>query len=201
MAKTAENTGRNEILDGTFSYIIEHGLENVHIRDLCKELGCSQGSIYYWFENKEGLILAAANYGLKTVSDKIFAYVFESISDLESFFGDVLGEIGKYKKELRFVYQMVASPVYGPLLRSKDVDYTQIYDDYSQKLAISFGGDAKQMEPLVYMFAAVVIDYIMWDSYKEAKIQIDFIYNCLCDIMTKKPRAEVTQSVMLVSEE
>ena len=105
------------ILDSTFNYLVKHGLENITIRELCKGTGIAQGSIYYWFSNKHDLICEATEYGLIKVVDKIFLYVFSNMENLRKFFDECLSEIDKYKNELRFIYQMAASPVYGVKVR------------------------------------------------------------------------------------
>lgn len=85
-----------------------------------------QGTLYYWFKDKTGIVCEAAQYGLKTVTDEIFEYVFASLNDLKGFFANCLDEISKYKKELRFIYQLAASPVYGEKIRKTGKDFNFI---------------------------------------------------------------------------
>ena len=82
------------------------------------------------FKDKTGIVCEAAQYGLKTVTDEIFEYVFASLNDLKGFFANCLDEISKYKKELRFIYQLAASPVYGEKIRKTGNDFNFIYDKY-----------------------------------------------------------------------
>ncbi|UKI35276.1 MAG: hypothetical protein L6V93_13855 [Clostridiales bacterium] len=42
------------------------------------------------------------------------------------------------KNELRFIYQMAASPVYGEKSAKKSKDFNLIYDRYAHKLAVVF---------------------------------------------------------------
>lgn len=165
------------ILDSTFNYLVKHGLENITIRELCKGTGIAQGSIYYWFSGKQDLICEATEYGLRKVVDKIFSYVFSNMKNLHEFFDDCLSEINKYKSELRFIYQMAASPVYGGKIRSKGQDLTLIYDKYVDMLALRLQCSTQELKPLVYLFISAVLDYVIWEDTVNTKMQLEFIYS------------------------
>ena len=110
------------VLENVFSFLVKQGLESASIREICKGTGIAQGSLYYWFDDKTTIICEATEYGLKKVTDEIFEYVFSSVDDLKGFFENCLDRISEYKEELRFIYQIVASPKYGERLR-KDGKY------------------------------------------------------------------------------
>jgi TetR/AcrR family transcriptional regulator, cholesterol catabolism regulator len=65
MATAAKKTGRNaaekrrrrgEVLDVAARMFAEKGYENTTSQDIGKELGMLRGSIYYYFDSKEGLL-------------------------------------------------------------------------------------------------------------------------------------------------
>lgn len=174
------------ILDSTFNYLVKHGLENITIRELCKGTGIAQGSIYYWFSGKQDLICEAAEYGLRKVVDKIFSYVFSNMKNLRKFFDECLSEINKYKNELRFIYQMAASPVYGEKIREKGHDFNFIYDKYTHKLSGVLSCDEEILRPLVYLFISAVLDYVIWEEKEKSQLQLDFIYSALPEMVKSR---------------
>lgn len=167
------------ILDSTFNYLVKHGLENITIRELCKGTGIAQGSIYYWFSCKQDLICEAAEYGLRKAVDEIFSYVFSNMKNLRKFFDECLSEINKYKNELRFIYQMAASPVYGEKIRVRGKDLDFIYDKYAKKLAVILECNPQMLKPLVYLFISAVLDYVIWEDTENTQMQLEFIYSAL----------------------
>ena len=173
------------ILDSTFNYLVKHGLENTTVRELCKYTGIAKGSIYYWFSNKQDLICEAAEYGLKKVVEKIFSYVFSNMENLREFFDECLLEINKYKSELRFIYQMAASPVYGRSIRGKGQDLNLIYDKYVEMLALRLQCSTKELKPLVYLFISAVLDYVVWEDTENTQMQLEFIYSVLTTNINK----------------
>ena len=174
-----QTTDKRELLRRTFPFLVKRGLENVTIRELCKGTGLVQGTLYYWFGDKTTIVCESAEYGLKKVTDKIFRYVYRSLDDLRGFFSNCLDEISKYKKELRFIYQMAASPVYGKKIRAAGGDINYIYEQYTQKLALRLGCEPELLKPLVYLFISAVLDYIIWDEKEKSQMQLEFIYSVL----------------------
>lgn len=168
-----------KILDKIFTFLVESGLENISVRELCKGTGIAQGSLYYWFEDKTEIICEATEYGLKKVTDEIFDYVFESISDLPKFFEECMKQISCYKKELRFIYQMAASPGYGQKIRKDGKYFKYMYERYADKVASILECDNDKVKPIVYLFVSAVCDYAIWEDENNAKTEIDFIYSIL----------------------
>ncbi len=178
-----QTTDKSELSARIFPYLVERGLENITIREVCRGTGIVQGTLYYWFKDKTGIVCEAAQYGLKTVTDEIFEYVFASLNDLKGFFANCLDEISKYKKELRFIYQLAASPVYGEKIRKTGKDFNFIYDKYTHRLSLLLGCDEQTLKPLVYLFISAVLDYVIWDEKEKSQLELNFIYSALPEIM------------------
>lgn len=166
----------SELLEGTFNYLIENGLENFSIRELCKYTGFSVGSVYYWVENKEELIISAAQYGLSKVSESIFDFVLESIDDLEGFFAECLERIEKSAVPLRLIFQIFTSPVYGPALTEHGNALNVVYSRYSHKISNIVNCTEKEMEALVHIFISVITDYVICNNLEATKISMNYLY-------------------------
>lgn len=174
---------KDEVLEKVFSFLVKSGLENVSIRELCRGTGIVQGSLYYWFTDKTTIICEAAEWGLKKVTDEIFDYVFSAVSDIPSFFSSCIERISKYKNELRFIYQMAASPVYGEYIRSGGKYFKGMYDRYAERLSLMLDCELERLKPLVYLFISSICDYAIWSDDENTQIEIDFIYSVLLQIM------------------
>ena len=186
-----QTTDKNSFLGRVFPVLVAQGLENITIRELCKASGIVQGTLYYWFKDKTSIVCEAAQYGLKMVTDEIFAYVFASLGDLRSFFTNCLDEVNRYQKELRFVYQLAASPVYGEKIRATGKEFNLIYDKYTRRLSARLGCDEAVLKPLVYLFISAVLDYVIWDEKEKSQMQLEFIYAALPEIMrARKTKTE-----------
>lgn len=179
MKNATYNIDEKEIMDTVFRFLVSCGLENISIRDLCKGTGYAQGSLYYWFGDRKNIICECTEYGLKKVTDEIFEYVFDNINNLPYFFANCLNFIEKYQKELRFIYQMASSPVYGEKIRIDGKYFKHMYDKYAKRLAEILKCDLQTLKPMVYLFISAVCDYAIWEDKNNAQTEIDFIYSVL----------------------
>ena len=178
-----QTTDKSELSEKVFPYLVKRGLENITIRELCKGTGIVQGTLYYWFNDKTTIVCEATEWGLTKVTNQIFEYVFASLNDLRNFFSNCLDEVSKYKKELRFIYQLAASPVYGEKIRADGKKLNFIYDKYTHRLSLILNCDEQLLKPLVYLFISAVLDYAIWDEKEKSQIQLEFIYSALPEIM------------------
>lgn len=71
----SQTADKSAFLERIFPFLVQRGLENVSIRELCKGTGIVQGSLYYWFGDKTNIVCEATEYGLKKVTKEIFEYV------------------------------------------------------------------------------------------------------------------------------
>ena len=75
-----------EFLEPSFQYLVKNGLENTSVRDLCKAMDISYGSIYYWFDGKDDIYTSVVEYGVGKAAKKLFNAAFEKMSNPELFF-------------------------------------------------------------------------------------------------------------------
>lgn len=189
-AATYKTTDAEEVLDKVFTFLVKQGLENASVREICKGTGIVQGSLYYWFEDKTKIICEATKYGLEKVTDEIFKYVFSSIDDLQGFFENILDHVSIFKNELRFIYQMVASPKYGAQIRCDGKYFKSMYDQYAVELAERLGYDIDRVKPIVYLLVSAILDYAVWDDVENVKCEIDFISSIASSVFARSPSKE-----------
>ncbi len=186
IVKNEVKNTKQQILEGTFDFLIKNGLENASIREICKHIGYSRGAIAYYYDKKDDIICAATEYGLRCIADRIFNNFYKDASDIDGFFTDCLDYIDDVKKELRFIYQVASSPVYGDRMHNSNSRFRHNYDDYAKKLAEMSGGDFYEIKPVIYAFAASVVDYAIWQDRYETQIQFNYLCKMLKMGMNKK---------------
>ncbi|MDO4609028.1 MAG: TetR/AcrR family transcriptional regulator [Clostridia bacterium] len=174
MAANLNVDTKQQILEGTFAYLVRCGLENFSIRDLVKQISITEGTIYYWYKNKDELICMAAEYGLRRISDRIFRNFYRDCPDIEKFFNTCLIYIDEVKKDLRFIYQVASSPVYGEILHNSNSRFRSTYNEYAKKLTELSNGDYNEIRPIIYSFASTIVDYAIWQDSEETQIQLDY---------------------------
>ena len=168
-----------EFLEPSFTYLVQNGLENTSVRDLCKAMEISSGSIYYWFEDKDDIYISTVKYGIGKVAGSLFSTLFEKIHNPKMFFDTYLEEIDKYKMELRLVFQVTTSPVYGPRMREKAEDFKEVYNKYITELSSILKCKPETLVPVIYMLISILVDYVVWEDYEVSKLQLESLYEML----------------------
>ncbi len=171
-----------EFLEPSFRYLVKNGLENTSVRDLCKAMDISYGSLYYWFDGKEDFYISVVKYGVSKVAGKLFAVAFERMKEPKLFFDTFLDEVEKYKLELRLVFQFATSPDYGNAIRHKAEDFKTNYEKYIAELSEMLGISAEKTAPIIYMLISILVDYVVWEDTEVSQMQLRFLY----DVMTSQ---------------
>jgi len=177
---------KSEFIRSSFEYLVKCGLENTSVRDLCRETKISSGSMYYWFSGKDDIYISAAKYGISYVVESLFEYVFKTMDNLDVFFGNFLEEVDKYKNELRLVFQITASPVYGPRMREKAEDFKVVYGEYIKEMSKKLGASPEKIAPIIYMLISVVVDYITWEDTEVTVMQLEYLHKNMAAIVNKQ---------------
>ena len=73
-------TDKNAVLERVFPVLVNYGLENITIREPCKETGTVQGTLYYWFKDKTSIVCEAAQYGLKWLLTKYLSMCLQALT-------------------------------------------------------------------------------------------------------------------------
>ncbi len=91
---------RNEVLKKCFDCLVSNGLENTSIRSFSTASGLNSSSLYYWFHNKDEIVLAATLHGLKTIIDDLFTQAYGYLNDLDTLFAHFPRVIATYTDHL-----------------------------------------------------------------------------------------------------
>lgn len=172
---------KKEFLEPAFAVLVEKGLENTSVRDLCKALGVSAGSIYYWFKDKEDMYVTTVKSGINSIADALFEFAFKTMQEPKVFFEGFIDELDKYKKEFRLVVQFTTSPVYGKHVREKAEEFKEVYAEYIAKLSEMVHCPVEELGPIIYLLISIVTDYVVWEDREASDMQMAYLYKMLME--------------------
>lgn len=175
------DVNKNEILRKCLECLVKNGLENTSIKNFSDATEMSASSIYYWFKDKEEIVVDATKYGLNLVADELFGYVRQGIKngDIIKLLRNFPDIIMKYKLELRFVYQVATSPQYGEKIRSMTEELDDRYDECAKKLSKQLNMPYKKLRVLISLITSVILDYIVWEEREKINVELDWIIHSL----------------------
>ena len=166
---------KTEFLAASFGYLVNNGLETMSIRNLCKNTGISIGSVYYWFEGKDDLTVSATEYGIDSVVSDFVDFAISKSKNIDDFLDKFMLIMKQYSDKIKFICQVVSSPVYGEKLRHKSSSFRAVYDKYALVFSERMNCPYDDTRAIFYMMASVVLDYSVWGSEESTKLQIEYI--------------------------
>lgn len=185
MRKQCAKDIEGSFLKPGFTYLVKNGLENTSVRELCKVMDLSYGSINYWFDGKDDIYISVVKYGTEKVVEALLDTALEHVENPKEFFDIYLSELDKYLLELRLIFQVTSSPVYGERMREKAKDFIPKYEECIEKIANALKCPAELVSPFIFMIVAITSDYVVWEDKPTAQLQLDFLYNQLAESLNK----------------
>lgn len=168
-----------EFLEPSFQYLVKNGLENTSVRDLCKAMDISYGSIYYWFDGKDDIYTSVVEYGVAKAATKLFKKAFEKMKNAELFFSTFLDDVDDCTEDLRLVFQFATSIDYGKVVRKKTEEFKEVYQKYIEELSDITGIACEDMAPIIYLLISIVVDYVVWQDREASEMQMRFLYKVI----------------------
>lgn len=187
---SAKDVDKIEILEKCFNYLCDYGLEQVSIRKLCDRTNMGAGSIYYWFKNKDEVILDATEYGINRLIDELMGFAFDHIDNIDILCEEFPKMIEQRLDKLKVIIRVATSPMYCDVLNLYSKTFTYKYDSYAQKLSQRINLPYNTIRVLVDNFVSVTIDCIIWEDWNKYKRQLESILDGLKLASIKKEESE-----------
>ena len=162
----------SSILASCFKCMKKRGLEETSTRDFSDVTGMTASSLYYWFKNKDDIVIQTAEFGYKQSVVDILREISKKISYTYFLHDDFYDLIKKHEKSLRLVFQIANSPKYGDYIREYDKQMTSIYDEYTVDFAKKLGISYEGLRPVVDIFVSVVCDYLTWNNEEKFRREL-----------------------------
>ena len=176
MRNPAEREIKKDIvLQQCFECLTEKGIESITIKDFSAATGMAMSSIYYWFEDKDEIVLDAVEWGLDENVKILFDFAFKNTDDLIKLCEGIKTLAQENKKQFRLIFQVATSPQYGENVRKFSSKLDHEYKRYTETLSKRLNMSYSQLYPFVNLFVSVFIDCVMWDSWDKYDMAIKSI--------------------------
>lgn len=170
---------KDVVLSKCFECLTEKGIESTTIKDFSETTGMAASSIYYWFEDKDEIVLDAVKWGLDENVKILFDYVFKHTADLHKLCEGIKILALEKKTQFRLIFQVATSPQYGERVRQYSVWLETEYKRYTETLSENLNMKFESLYPFVKLFISVFIDCIIWDSWDEYDLKTEYIINSI----------------------
>ena len=170
-----EEIRKDVILQKCFNVLTENGVEGATIRNFSDATGMTASSLYYWFEDKDDIVIDATIYGLNYIVEMLFDYAIEHIDNIDELCNGFVEYISNYKSQIRLVFQVATSPIYGSKVRGHIKNISLLYDAYAKKISTHFDITYNTLRILVDNFISAIVDYVIWEDLSKIRRQMNYI--------------------------
>ncbi len=168
-----------KVLNKGFEYLVTHGIENASLRSIASGIGCSPSNLYNYFESKDDCIIEIARHGFLKAANALIDYALKNVNDLKRFFDTFLDVVDKNIDELRTVYQVATSPVYGERMREEAEKLQPLYHMFIKNLSEITCCKEELLLPSVFNFISIILDYAVWYDRPVTEIQLNDLYEAI----------------------
>ena len=114
------------VLKKCFDCLVETGIEGATIRDFSRVTGMTTSSLYYWFNDKDEIVLDATEFGIRMIVDTLFEYAIKHINNIKKMCDEFPEIAKKYSSALKVVFQIAASPTYGTQITKLTIKFSHL---------------------------------------------------------------------------
>ena len=173
---------RVDVLKSAFECLMENGLEKTSTRLLSEYTGLKSSSLYYWFKDKDDLIVEATEFGLSVIVEKSLKLAMQYIDDMEMFFKEFILAFKEYTKASKLIIHVASSPTYGQRLVGENGKFEKLYYDFTIKLAETLGVEYAQLRPIVNLFIATINDCAIWEQWDKFENQVNYLAGLISNL-------------------
>ena len=177
---------KQELLAKCFELFVKQGLENTSLNELAAYCDVHKSTMYSYLESKDEIVIECAKMHMLEL-DNMFNNAFKNPpATLKEMLQRGFAMIVEEKSKLRFVYQVISSPLYGEQAQKELSSIYMRYIDYCEVFAEIYNLDKTKLRPYFLLFISTMHDYCMWGNEILAKEKLDFIFSELDEFGTNK---------------
>lgn len=183
---------KQNMMDAILQLYVNQGLENTSMRDAAAALKINVSTLYGYFRSKEEMVIEVTKYYMEQLEEKFEEEHRHIAPDLKTEVRRVFQLLVGEKKNLRFVYQVVSSPLYGERGRRELEKIYSEYMKFSGLLANAYHIDPERFEEAFLLFVATVHDFCLWDTEDLVNKKMKCIYYLIDQELAHQGKAVVS---------
>lgn len=173
---------RDEVLKKAFTCLMENGLEKTSTRLLSEYTGLKTSSLYYWFKDKDELIVDATEFGLDLIAKKSLELAMQNKDDVSKFCKEFAVAFREYSKSLKLIIHVASSPTYSEIMIGKNGNLEKLYHDFTIKISNHLNVDYDKLRPLINLFVATVTNCAVWEQWEQFEEQVKYLTTKILDL-------------------
>ena len=181
-----ENAQRKrEILDVCLATFIRRGLYETSVRDMSRALALQSGGIYYWFKDKDDVVVTCAEEAALRLEEHLIAPALQDIREPDRMMERLRLRADELRPMMKFFASVCACSRYEERLRPVLGRLAERYEKYAARFASELHCEFQEIAPYVYFAITTVTDYMIFGEASYIEPQIRLIKSTIRSILEK----------------
>ena len=143
---------RQEVLGICLDTFIKKGLYETTVRDLSKALNLQSGGIYWWFKDKDDVVVNCAEEAAIRLEGTLITPALEDIRDPELMMAKLKIRADEMRPTMKFFASVCALSKYEERMQPVLDRLAERYERYAEKFSEVLSCDFDEIAPYVYIF-------------------------------------------------
>lgn len=166
---------KQEVLSTCLDTFIKNGLYSTSVRDLSKALNLQAGAIYWWFKDKDDVVVSCAEEAAIILERTLITPALKDMRDPERLMKRLKSRADEMRPTMKFFASVCTCEKYEEHLQPVLDRLAERYEKYAQCFAEALHCDFDEVAPYVYFAITTVTDYMIFGEAKYIQPQIQMI--------------------------
>lgn len=165
---------KKEIIDVCLNQFMETGLFRTTARDLGNALNMKSSALYYYFENKDEIVIACAEEAAIRIEDVLLLPVLNSLGDEKQYRAVAKEKMEESTPMMKFFTQVCTTNEYREAMQPVLDRMKARHHEYAVKLSRQLKCETEDVIPYLAACVAVVANYMVFGEnfYYNEPIQL-----------------------------
>lgn len=173
---------KKEVINICLDHFIEKGLTEVSTRSLSNALRLQNGGLYYYFENKDEVVVLCAEEAAIRLERTLISPTVKRLNNPDDLVKKLKIDADIMAPTMKFLVSVCASKRYQNKVKPVLDRLSERYGIYVDSIAESLGCEKEKIEPYVYMAITAVANYMIFEEDVFVVPQMEIVKTAIKDL-------------------
>ncbi len=182
---------RTAFLETCFDTFCENGLENTSLKMLADACGVTNGSLLYYFESKDNLVIEATAHCMAKVENDFMAQAPPVLRTSNVSCGNALSHRKAPRGKIPLYVSGVCKPKVPGIRQGIFKGVNIRYHNYAELLSGKLGMPADFIQGMTYLFVRACVHFALFEDEDYLQLQLNAIRTSLRAFIATKPGVKI----------
>ncbi len=181
-----ERSRKSEIINKCLQTFMKRGLAHTSTKDLCDALRMNSGAVFYYFKNKDEMIIACAEEASLRIERDLISVAVDEVDNPPKMFAELQAHSDAMRPLMKFFVSVCATPKYEEALQPALERLTKRYNQYAEQFAKALCATQDEVTPYLYVGINTMLSYMLFGQKTFYAPQLSVIEKAMDDFLERK---------------